>query len=97
MSKERELLKAFIDFVDSYEFYPTERNIIWEIVNRTQELLAQPVKRERLTDKEMMVMGMKVSIEMGYNDISPSDLEKSGCFKIIRAVEDHYGIGADDE
>jgi hypothetical protein len=44
----------------------------------------------------MMVMGMKVSIEMGYNDISPSDLEKSGCFKIIKAVEDHYGIGLDD-
>jgi hypothetical protein len=42
MSRERELLKEFIDFVDSYEFYPTERNIIWEIVSRTQELLAQP-------------------------------------------------------
>ena len=42
MIKERELLKEFIDFVDSYEFYPTERNIIWEIVSRTQELLAQP-------------------------------------------------------
>lgn len=42
MRIERELLKEFIDFVDSYEFYPTERNIIWEIVSRTQELLAQP-------------------------------------------------------
>ena len=42
MIKERELLKEFIDFVDSYEFYPTERNITWEIVSRTQELLAQP-------------------------------------------------------
>ena len=42
MSRERELLKEFIDFVDSYEFYPTERSMIWEIVSRTQELLAQP-------------------------------------------------------
>jgi hypothetical protein len=42
MIKERELLKEFIDFVDSYEFYPTERSVIWEIVSRTQELLAQP-------------------------------------------------------
>ena len=42
MSKERELLKEFIDFVDSYEFYPTERNIIWEIVNRANAILAQP-------------------------------------------------------
>jgi hypothetical protein len=47
MSEERELLKAFIDFVDSYEFYPTERNIIWEIVNRTQELLTQPEQPEQ--------------------------------------------------
>ena len=42
MSKERELLKEFIDFVDSYEFYPTERDIIWEIVNRANAILAQP-------------------------------------------------------
>jgi len=42
MRIERELLKEFIDFVDSYEFYPTERSVIWEIVSRTQELLAQP-------------------------------------------------------
>ena len=52
MSKERELLKEFIDFVDSYEFYPTERNIIWEIVSRTQELLAQP---EHIPDVGNMV------------------------------------------
>jgi hypothetical protein len=46
MSKERELLKEFIDFVDSYEFYPTERNIIWEIVNRANAILAQPEQTE---------------------------------------------------
>lgn len=42
MSKERELLKEFIEFVDSYEFYPTERAIIWEIVSRANAILAQP-------------------------------------------------------
>ena len=42
MSAERDLLKEFIDFVDSYEFYPTERSVIWEIVNRANAILAQP-------------------------------------------------------
>jgi hypothetical protein len=42
VSRERELLKEFIDFVDSYEFYPTERNIIFEIVNRANAILAKP-------------------------------------------------------
>jgi hypothetical protein len=58
MSKERVLLKEFIDFVDSYEFYPTERNIIFEIVNRANAILAQPEQTEQepvawmLIDKE---------------------------------------------
>jgi len=47
MSKERVLLKEFIDFVDSYEFYPTERNIIFEIVNRANAILAQPEQTEQ--------------------------------------------------
>jgi hypothetical protein len=64
--------------------------------NGGEPLYLASQKRERLTDKEIMVMVMKVSIEMGYTDISPSDLEKSGCFKIIRAAEEYYGIGLDD-
>ncbi len=47
MSKERELLKEFIDFVDSYEFYPTERSIIWEIVSRAKAILAQPEQTKK--------------------------------------------------
>ena len=52
MSKERELLKEFIDFVDSYEFYPTERNIIWEIVSRANAILAQP-EQEPLSESKI--------------------------------------------
>ena len=46
MRIERELLKEFIDFVDSYEFYPTERSVIWEIVNRANAILAQPEQEQ---------------------------------------------------
>jgi methionyl-tRNA synthetase len=84
MSKERELLKEFIDFVDSYEFYPTERNIIWEIVSRANELLAQPEpfgpeERQRLS-KAYSTRAEQVAFEEG-----------------IIFAEISYGIGVDDE
>ena len=69
MSAERELLKEFIDFVDSYEFYPTERSVIWEIVNRANAILAQP-EQEPVTDKStetaMVIMPNGVCVSNVY-------------------------------
>jgi hypothetical protein len=59
MSVERELLKEFIDFVDSYEFYPTERNIIWEIVNRANAILAQP-EQKPLSDEQKRLAAIAI-------------------------------------
>ena len=74
MSEERDLLKEFIDFVDSYEFYPTERNIIWEIVSRTQELLAQHEQ-----EPEEGVYQKLLRIEDGVEvEILPSELWQDG-------------------
>ena len=75
MSEERALLKEFIDFVDSYEFYPTERNIIWEIVSRTQELLAQPEQTEQdAKDKFQDLATYGVSFSKGGQRIDPRDV-----------------------
>ena len=67
MSRERELLKEFIDFVDSYEFYPTERNIIWEIVSRTQELLAQPEQQP----EAWIIVNKETGYRTQVSDLTP--------------------------
>ena len=86
MSKERVLLKEFIDFVDSYEFYPTERNIIFEIVNRANAILAQPEQ----TEQEPVAWMYDHQIEVGYDkytevniiETCARNLESNNCINI---------------